>query len=230
MKKLISSFLLITILLTSFLTTAYAESNKSVEIKATDGRIVNFTIKAGLKPDLAILENIANNNPDTTAFTILDIGLAELTSANSQINKNDNLAATDGKMGIAAIPVPIPFTLTKNQTQSNVFESDRWMESCAKGQTKYVTTAIEAQLSPTYTGLVVGLSLNGSIKYTITSGTTLTGPPEGAYANCREYRCQFYQNTGWWSQQWLINGIVQTLYGSYAEPAYYYSYSRDLRI
>lgn len=228
MKKVISSFLVLAFLLSTFLTTSYAKSTDTLKIKSNDGRLVNFTIKEGLKPDIKVLQDIANDNPDTTNIEILDIGIAE-TAFLSELN--DRSTTIDGVVGINSVPYPVPFTLTKNQIKSDVLESDRWMESCAKGQTKYISSSIEASLSPSYTGIAVGLTLNGTIKYTITTVTTLVGPPEDSPNNCREYRCKFYQNTGWWSQIWMwTDGLPHTFTGNYAEPSYYYSYSKDLYI
>lgn len=77
MKKVISSFLVLAFLLSTFLTTSYAKSTDTLKIKSNDGRLVNFTIKEGLKPDIKVLQDIANDNPDTTNIEILDIGIAE---------------------------------------------------------------------------------------------------------------------------------------------------------
>ena len=136
MKKVISSFLVLAFLLSTFLTTSYAKSTDTLKIKSNDGRLVNFTIKEGLKPDIKVLQDIANDNPDTTNIEILDIGIAE-TAFLSELN--DRSTTIDGVVGINSVPYPVPFTLTKNQIKSDVLESDRWMESCEKEKNKYIS-------------------------------------------------------------------------------------------
>lgn len=95
-EKVISSLLLLAVLFITVLSTSvFAESNKKLGIKSADGRFVNFTINAGLKPDLEMLQDIANENTDTTEITILDIGVAKPAPENSQSNTTDKAAVED---------------------------------------------------------------------------------------------------------------------------------------
>lgn len=224
MKKLICSIVAMTMILTTvFATTAFAGSNKVMKVKADDGRVVNFTVKTGLSPEISELKALANENSDTTSITITGMGFAPITASNYIAN---------GAVSVTALPiqVPVPGTLVKKQTFGNVLRVDKFMASCARGETKTMTSTVTASLASEYTGVVSGLKLNGTISYQITKGTQLVGPPEGSSYNTREFRCKFYENKGTWSQMWT-NGSLATLHtGTYREPYRYISYSKDTRI
>ena len=178
MKKLLVSCLCLAFILSSLSFSAFAQSDHKVKVKTSDGREVNITIKPGLESKVSqdMLTDLANENPNTDNITILDVGIAsEPVSEFSGSQKPPHNELLNNSL-MVTVPYPIPFTLTKTQTAADVFESDRFMDSCAKGETKTVSSTITASLSPQYTGIVVGLTLNGTISYSITKGSTLVGP------------------------------------------------------
>ena len=231
-KKFLSLFVCLVLLLTVMSTAVFAESDQKAKVKSSDGREVTFTIKAGLKAQITeeMLKDLANENPDTTDITILDIGYAApvtIESKSSTTESGSIDAKTTGDT-VALSLVTIIGPVVKGYTATNVLESDRFMASCARGETKTVTTTITVSLSPSYTGAPLGgLTLNGSISYSITQGSQLVGPPEGSTYNTREFRCKFYENRGNWSQFNIILGFPVPLSGTFKEPNHYVSYSID---
>lgn len=224
MKKIICSVMVMTIVLTSLITTStFAGSNKVMKVTAADGRIVNFTIKPGLSPNISELKALANENPDTRNITINDMGSAP--AATQTETSSTTVSAT-----ALPVQVPVPGTLVKKQTSGNVLRVDRFMASCARGETKTLTSTLTASLAADYTGTVSGLKLNGTISYQITKGTVLVGPPEGSRVNTREFRCKFYENKGTWSQMWTDGSIANLRTGTYREPYRYISYSKDTTV
>lgn len=174
---------------------------------------MNFTIEAGLKDKVSTeeLTSIANSNTDTENITILDVGYTEP-------SKMESLT------GITFITPPI-----KSYTAHNVFESDRFMDSCAKGETKTLQYTITEKLTAKVTGdIKIGsLDIVNEISYSLTKGQILVGPPENKRENSREYRCKFYQNEGTWVQIGQVNGTPFNLNGKFKEPSKYISYSKD---
>jgi len=228
MKKFISLFLSLTFILSVMVIPAYAESDKVMKVKSSEGREVNFIIKADIKNQIKneMLKELADENPDTSNITIFAFGSAETPA----IDPRNSTAKSDSIKEVS--PSLIGETwwtpAIKTYTAYSVLESDRFMASCARGETKTVTSTLTAGLSPGYSGTALGgVSLNGSISYSITVGTTLTGPPEGSSYNSREYRCKFYENRGTWAQVYCILGFITNPSGTFQEPSYYLSYSVD---
>lgn len=209
MKKVLCFALCISFLFSclSFSSFASPVSDRSMQVLASDGRTAHFTIKSTVKDTVKRedLKRIADNNPDSNSFIIYDKVYA---------NKSDDFSLRSWS------PV------FKTYLNENYLQSDRFMASCAKGETKTITHSFESSLSPGYTGNPVGISLKATITYTITVGTVLVGPPEGSYYNCREFRCEFYESGGTW-EQWY--GVTKTM-GTFTEPTYYHSYSKDIYI
>ncbi len=225
MKKVLIVILCVVFLLSSLSISAFAAttSDRSMKVTSSDGRIVNFTVKSTVKSVIssADLMEIANSNPGSTEFTIYGKVYAGSTT---QVG-----SAKQSSVALAGLTYIGP--VIKGYTETNAFESDRFMASCARGETKTVSSTITASLSPSYTGTALGgVGLNATISYSITSGSTLNGPPEGSSYNCREFRCKFYENRGNWAQCNMINGIPLNLSGTFKEPAYYLSYSVDRNV
>ncbi len=224
MKKILSVVLCIVLFLSSLGMSTYASTgDRSSRVVSSDGRIVVFTIKNTVKNNIssADLKDIADSNPGATEFTIYG---KEYARSTAQVNAKEQTTLVPAGQTIIG-PV------VKGYTETNVLESDRFMASCARGEIKTITEEISTRLSPSYTGTAIGgVSLNATISYTISVGTTLKGPDEGSSYNCREFRCKFYENRGNWVQFNTIEGIPITLSGTFKEPAYYLSYSVDRNI
>lgn len=203
---------------------AYASREHTFQILADDGRLVNFTINSDIKEKISIdiLRSLASRNADTDNIIIYEFGYAK---PFLELSGNSNVKP-------AGLPV-VGIIVTKYERR-DVFESDRFMDSCAKGETKTITKTIKEELNLEVTGFPVGSTgLKGNITHSITKGQTLVGPPEGSPYNCREYRCEFYQNEGIWTQPYWPSGIEHDpviLTGKFYEPSYYYSYSKDIYI
>lgn len=233
LKKVFSVILCLSIIFTSFSASSFASTanDQIFKVTAANNRVVTFKISSELTKEIgqerlrSIMNDLANENTDTSSITILNFGLAKP----NQISSTKN-SAQYSKTALAGYTTIGP--VVKTYATRNVLESDRFMASCAKGQTKTVTTTITSSLSSTYSNIPVGtgLELNGTISSSISVGTTLTGPPEGSPYNTREYRTKFYQNTGDWVQINWLNGNPITLRGTFKEAAYYTDYSKDTSV
>lgn len=231
MKKFISLFLCLTLLLCN-VAMASAESNQKLQIRNSKGKIVNFTIEPNSKGKFTMdeLYSIANSNTDTDNITIHEIGYAdkkgiELSSISSNISSS---------ISIKSIPIYVPGSTVTKVTKKNVLESDRFIESCAKGETLTIQKTIKESLNLDLSGdLRYGkMGLNGSVEYTLKKGKKLVGPPESSEKNCREYRCKFFENHGTWTQIWTHSNPTRPVVhsGTFKEPSKYYSYSKDIKI
>ena len=218
MKKVVSLFLCITLLLCSVVIVC-AESDQKLQIRNSEGKLVNFTIESAAKGKLTMdeLHSIANSNKDTDNITIYEVGYANRESIDSN------------EITPKSIPIYVPGSTQKTVTREDVLESDRFMESCAKGETLTIEKTITEELKLSITGdLEWGdLGLNNSIKYSLKRGKVLVGPPENSKYNSREYRCKFFENHGDWTQLWLHSNIPVVHSGSFREPSRYASYSKD---
>ncbi len=237
MKKIITFLLCVSLLVSSMGVFALAkDAHSSIEqiktIQASDGRVVQFTIKNAVKGEVSKddLRDIADSNPDSTDFIIYEKSYAK-EAPDSDIKEKEVKKPANQVNALIPTPITLIGPVIKNYSVYDVLQSDRFMASCAKGETKTVTSTISASLEPSYSGTALGgVSLKSTITYSISTGTQLVGPPESSTNNCREYRCKFYENRGTWAQSGFILGIPFAYSGSFNEPSYYYSYSRDLKI
>ncbi|WP_010248651.1 hypothetical protein [Acetivibrio cellulolyticus] len=196
-------------------TTTMGETTK--KITAKDGRVVTVTYLNGTVekvPDSHI-QDILKNNPDGENIRILEVGYAK-----------PNAITITPNVGLPTWTSPV----IKTVFTEDELESDRFMDSCAKGEEKTESRDITAKLCPASDGNAlakIGLKLNGEISYSIKKGTKLVGPPESSTRNSREYRCKFYRNTGIWERFGIISGIPYYFWGNFSEPTYFESYSID---
>lgn len=193
-----------------------AKSDKHVTIKGVDGRKVKITIEADEMPNNEMLQDIVDENLDSDTFIIYEVGHIE-----TKDWLPNEIFVTQGITSF--------MPLVTSYTSKNVFESDRFIESCAKGETITISRTITEKLSLDFSGdMHIGTGgLKNEISYSLTKGKTLVGPPESSRYNSRQFRCKFYQNKGNWSQIVFLNGIKYTFKGNFKEPAYYVSYSKD---
>lgn len=107
-------------------------------ITSDDGRKVTVTIKSSVDKKMAqeAIESIVNSNPDSDNFVIYEIGYSSPVSE-----------TTDGTE-IKASGITGFTPVVKSYTQTNVFESDRFMASCAKGETKTIVEVINKWKRP----------------------------------------------------------------------------------
>lgn len=204
-------------------TDAKNEKELSVkQIKATDGRIINVSFLNGTKNKITDqrLKELADKHKDADNIQIIEVGYTK---------PNGYIVSPDGNFKTQVIPT-FTHPIIKKVLRKDVFAADKFMASCAKGQTLTIKKDITAKLSATADGnfmAKVGLKLNGDLSYTISEGTTLSGPPETSKYNCREFRCSFYQNEGTWERWGILGGIPYYFCGNFTEPSMYESYSID---
>lgn len=220
--KKVKGLIVVLTLLIICTSTGFANNDKEIlQVVSSNGRTVNFTIEPNIQENVSTEEliSIADSNVNSDNITIIDVGYAL-----PEISKNISQKSVQANVPIIVASPPV-----KNYTSYNNFQSDRFMASCARGETKTITQKIDASLSSNISGdtPVGSLGITSSITYTITVGTVLTGPSESSSYNTREYRCKFYQNKGNWGQVVNIDGWDFSRSGTFTEPSKYISYSID---
>ncbi|WHH57669.1 hypothetical protein [Petroclostridium sp. X23] len=231
MKKIVVLSLCLVFLLCN-VCSAFAKSEKQTRVLKIDGRNVEFNIGSNVKDDISDeeLKSLATSNPNTDSITIYEIGYAVSSTTDKKDVTESQLDTNSDKSQVSPNGIGDYLTYpSKKYTHYNVLESDRFMASCARGETKTISSTITEKLSASVDGTIKfgSLNLNNEISYSITRGQTLTGPPEDSSYNTREYRCKFYQNKGTWTQVGMLNGMPLFFSGSFTEPTKYISYSLD---
>lgn len=208
-----------------FFSTTFAQSNDRV-ITSKTGTTVTFTVAPNVNEKLAVkeMQALADANPNAGHITIQEIGFVDSEQQPLSLSQKSITISPMGHWLIDYVEDPVI-----SYTSKNVFESDRFVDSCAKGETKTVKYELTESLKLDYSGDLYGsLGLKGSITYVIEKGKELVGPPEGSLYNTREFRVKFYENKGTWSQKThLHDGRVFTETGTFTEPNRYVSYSID---
>jgi hypothetical protein len=140
--------------------------------------------------DLARVEAqvLVDTYPDAGNITIYEIGTVDSLSKD-----NDNsyqMLVMSGRHWL----VDYAEDAIKTYTRRNYFESDRFMDSCAKGEKKTIKKTISTSLSWGCSGdQVYNLDVNYNLTYSIVRGQELVGPPESSAYNSREFRVKFYE-------------------------------------
>lgn len=236
MKKILSLVIILTIITSSF-STVFAKQTATKTYTNSDGDIINVTVdkKLPVIPE-DVIQEIIDSNPELNNINITGVGFAETTVDIGQSNPNTASLSSDSKedesLNMVTASSVVIGPIIKTYTSTKKLVKDSFMASCARGETKTVSSTITSSLDLKTSGDVPwgSLELNGKISYSITKGTTLVGPPESSSYNCREFRCKFYENRGYWDQIVIINNVPLHLSGTFNEPNSYYSYSRDLNI
>jgi hypothetical protein len=203
-------------------------SVRDYSVTGANGNVVEFTVPSDLDFDLLKIEmqNLADRHNDAEHITIYDI-----TNVTEKNDASDAYYKENGKTRDHWLIEKVD-PVKKHYKSRRVLESDRFMASCAKGETKEIKRAITESLSSSISGdnFIGSFEIGADITCTIEVGHILVGPPEDSRNNTREFRVSFYENRGTWSQKiYLKDGREFTKTGDFTEPDSYESYSIDKR-